>query len=491
MNSIVECIYEYSIKKTEKLCVADGCNEFTYKEIWDRTVCCANFLMKQLGIKRNNIVLVECTQNATFIVVDMACELIGAVFVPFAHKASQESVDMLVNETGAKLVVHETDYKLSDIKGKHVSDIEDTIANFEEYYSDWGNLLPQGAELAEILFTTGTTGKAKGIEITNDANVALAENISYGVKMLSDNVELIPLPLNHSHALRCCYANLLMGATIVLIEGVTRIGNLLKLISKYNVTSMDISPSAALIIEKLSKGKLVDYQNQFRYIEVGTAVLQEKERLFLKETFPDTRLYDFYGATESGRTCVIDFNHENKMPKCIGKCTKNASIKVIDDDGGIIENSSEDKMGRLAFFGKMNMRGYYKDSKLTDEVLLDGWVITSDLGYVDNEGYVYLFGREKDIINYGGIKISPTEVEEAALRTNMLTECACVAVDDQINGQAPKLFVVPKTNVFDDVTFRSCLISELDKEKIPKIIEIIDKIPRSANGKILRRELHN
>ncbi len=494
MNSIVEYLAYYAQKTPDNLCIADLTGSFNYAEIWIEVKICADILINEIGLNKGDIALVECTQDHRFLMIDFACELAGVVFVPFARKTGKVSVIRLLEETNATIILCNSDMVFGETKLLNIDVLEKKVKSFNTEFLNSEELdklqFPKKNELAEILFTTGTTGKEKGIEITHEANIAVAENISYAVDMKSDNKEMIPLPLNHSHGLRCCYANILSGAAVVITDGVTRIADVLRMLKEFRVTAMDISPSAAFILEKLSKGKMNDYREQIRYVQIGTSTLKEKEKEFLKSTFPEARLYNTYGTTESGRACVLDFNHSDKPSNCIGQCTKNAVCKIIDCNGDEIINSSPENMGRLAFYGKMNMRGYFKQPELTKEVLVNDYIYTNDIGYIDKDGYVFLFGRAGDIINCGGINISPDEIEGAAMNTNIILECACIAVNDPVSGQAPKLFVVPKEpQLFDMDRFRLCLANMIEKEKLPKNIEIIDSVPRSENGKILRRML--
>ena len=340
-----------------------------------------------------------------------------------------------------------------------------------------------------FLYTTGTTGVSKGIEVTHSNNIALAENVKYGTEMKADNIELIPLPLSHSHGLRCCYANLLNGSAVALIEGVSWVKRVFGLIEKYKVTAMDISPSALTVLHKLAGEKLLEISGQIDYIQVGTEALPEDVKEILISYFPSARLYNFYGSTESGRTCVLDFNKDRGRKGCIGKPTRNASFLVTDEKREPIESSAEN-MGLLATAGAMNMKGYWKQPELTEKIMQNGYIYTNDLGYIDEDGYVYMQGRKDDIINYKGIKIAPQEIEESVRKYEKITDCACVPKADKLSGQVPKLYVVvnDKEN-FQKKELFDFLKKYVDANKMPKEIEVIDEIPRTYNGKIHRMKL--
>ena len=124
-------------------------------------------------------------------------------------------------------------------------------------------------------------------------------------------------------------------------------------------------------------------------------------------------------------------------------------------------------------------------------VVYDGeYIYTKDLGYIDEDGYVYMLGRKDDVINFGGVKISPEEIESQVIKNDAIRDCACVPVDDAMTGQAPKLFIALEPDAeYDAKAFKSFLTKVLDANKQPKVIEVIDQIPRTFNGKIKRNIL--
>ena len=467
-ESIAAYVRQHSQDRPDALFAADSIGHCSYEEAWRMTCSIASFL-KHSGVGTKDGIVVECSQDRFFLFIDLACELLGAIFVPIEKKATDERVQSVTRETDAVLFVSLSD---RDMEQPYLK-VEDVALRSGEEMSFDGDL-PSGSDIAEILFTTGTTGVPKGIEITNENNVALAENVACGVCMSKDNIEVIPLPISHSHGLRCCYANILNGSAMVLLDGIAPLPALFSMIEKYRATAMDISPSAVSMLMKISKGRLSQYREQLDYVQVGTAKLQQREKDYLRKMLPDARLYDFYGSTESGRTCVIDFNHIGKEENCIGKATKNARIIVTDEQGNEIESSRENT-GLLAFSGKMNMHGYYRHPELTETVMKNGYVYTNDVGYIDQDGFVYILGRKGDIINRGGIKIAPEEIEDVANDLKQVSESACIPVDDDISGQVPCLFVVGKDGYDNKNELRDLLRLRLDSFRMPKYIFFTEK----------------
>ncbi len=495
VHSIADALIQHAAEQPDKLCIVDEKREYTYGEIAQLAVKCAAALRVR-EIAKDDYIVVECKQDARFLICAFACQLSGVMFVPVENKAAAERTTEMLFETKAKLFLYENRIETA-VSAESIETFfeaveqEDAViaaAELARLCSTEGSGTV-AEDACEVLYTTGTTGKPRGIILTNENNVAIAENVKYGTQMKEDSVELMPLPLSHSHGLRTCYADILNGSTIVIVNGVMNVRRIFELIERYHITALDLSPNAAKVLLKLSKGSFAKYAQQIDFIQIGTAMLDEALKEELCRTFPESRLYNFYGSTESGRVCVLDFNAERGKPGCIGRPAKHASFIVTDEERREIASNREN-IGLIAIAGKMNMKGYMGLEELTREAMHDGYVYTNDAGYIDENGDVYVLGRNDDVINYKGIKIVPEDIEAWVLKFDGVRDCACVAVPDALCGQAPKVFVaVEDAGHFDTAELLIYLSEVLEANRLPKQAEVIDEIPRTSNGKILRRKL--
>lgn len=483
VQSIIEALKQYSMETPDNLCVADENFEYTYREMWQKVEMYATALIKR-NVKKEDKIVVECTQDARYMMLCLACQRIGAVIVPVENKTMPEKVSQIVADVNAKYFFTEN-IKTGLEQECCIDSLEqETVETIEQKIP-----YPVGDDIAEILFTTGTTGKAKGIVLSNENNIAIAENIICGTAKEKNCIELIFFPLSHSHGIRSCYANLLNGSASVIAKNIMNLKWIFSTIEKYKVTALDMSPNAAHILLKLSKGALADYKDQITCVQVGTAFLDEELKTEMIKILPNSRLYNFYGSTESGRVCVLDFSKIREKEGCIGKPSVNARFMMTDETRNPIQTSREHP-GLIAVSGKMNMVGYLNDKELTEKTKHDGYIYTNDLGYIDQDGYVFVLGRTDDIINYKGIKIMPEEIEKQALRYQEVVDCACVAEDNKMCGQIPKLFVqVKDKNIFKEVELMKFLSSVIEVSRMPQKVVVTDEIPRTSNGKILRRKL--
>ena len=485
MMTLVEMLSRYAEEQPDTYLVADSLGvSLTYSEAWSKVRKAATALNRQWHLAKKDCVMAQCNQSADYLVLYLACVLAGCIFVPVDKQASAERISMIAEETESKLFI---------VANKKDIRFNLPVADYTEVLSYNGEVidfqLPDPDDTAEILYTTGTTGRSKGISITNRANIALAENVKFGVSMRRNNVELIPLTMSHSHGLRTFYANLLNGSTVVLTNGVMNVKQIFQLMEEFKVTSLDLSPSAAQFLIRLAKDVFWQYAKKLDYIEIGTAHLPEELKSELADNLPGVHLYNFYGSTESGRVCALDFSIHRDKKKCIGIPSRNAEIIFTDDERKPVPATLEEP-GLLASRGPMNMTGYWKNEELTQKILINGYVCTNDIGYIDDEGYVYVLGRKDDVINFNGTKISPVEVEEAAMLYEGVSEAACVGKPDAVAGQVPRLFIVPRDkNTFNVNDFTRFLGGHIDKNKMPKNIFLLDELPKTFNGKLNRKEL--
>ena len=484
-QSIVEAVLCHAERTPDKLCLADDSYEVTYAEYADiirRYASC----FTEMGVTAGGNVVLEACQTIDYLAMELALHLIDEVFVPLEHNCAGDKILSLAERVGAQAVIVDRTLEGSEL---NVRSYEEMVELRKQASPACIKALPSIDAVSEILFSTGTTGKEKGIVLTHRSDIALAENVMYGVEMEKDNVEMIPSPMNHSHGLRRYYANMYNGCSVVILGTVMNIRKFFDNIDRFGVNSMDLVPAALAVVLKLSKNKLADYKDRLRYIQLGSAPLLENDKNKVCALLPDTRLYNFYGSTESGCTCIYNFNSPSTKDKCIGKPTHNTTAIIVDDDHNPIESSAE-KTGLLATKGGMNMEGYWKDPEETASVFEDGIMYSNDIAYIDEDGDIILLGRKGDVINVGGNKVSPEEIENAAKTMPGIADCGCIPVSDPAKGSVPKLFVQMSSGAeFDPKEIRSFLKSKLEPYKVPAFIEQIDEIPRTFNGKILRKNL--
>lgn len=489
----VAYIARHAKERPDSPAIIVGDTVTSYRQLWLKVQGFAQFLKTQMELKKGNIVVAKASQSLDYAVAYFGAHLAGGIFAPVEQSASGNGfLRILENLTPYLMIVNPKDVG-TDFGpwGKRVLDNGEICRLADQYVpeTEWSEF-PDGSDDAVIMFTTGTTGISKGVVHTQRSMLATAENLIAGYEAKRDSLMILPGPLNHAASLRKMVMSMLNGSTVVILNGLKNLRAFFDVLETAAVPVGCFTPPSALrTILTLTGDKIGDFADKIDFMVFDGAPLPEPDKQRISKLLPGSRLYNSYGSTEGGSVCMYDFNRYPGKINCIGKAAINSEVVVVDDEKNVIK-SSPDHPGMLACSGDTSMREYWKAPDLTAQVMQGGRVYTNDIGYIDSEGFIYNLGRQGDVINVGGLKVAPTEVEEVALWYDGVTDCICVPVDDQISGKAVKLCVVLKPGtVLDGRALRSHLAKHLENYKVPKYIEEINEVPRTFNGKIDRKRL--
>lgn len=485
MNPVVYYLKKFAEETPDKTALAAEDISVTYRELWKEVRGFASYLISS-GIGKGERVVVKAFPTVGYGVACLGCHLAGCVFVPVEKNMGSEGIKNVICELSASLLVGDCDAG-DNCAFLQSSDIRETAA---KYFDDSLELpMPALDDVCDILFTTGTTGKSKGVVLTNKAVFAAVDNNAHIDELNGDSVYLVAAPVNHASGIRKFYSSITRGAAVVLLDGFMNLKKYYKAISDYKVTHLMVPPSAVRVLLTVSAKELEKYAEQIEVVHSGAAALPEADKEKLIKVLPKSRLIFGYGASEAGNTSAYDYAKYPGLENCIGKANPHTKILIVDDNGNEIR-SSKDNLGLIAITGDAIMKEYYGEPALTAEVLRDGIFYTNDMGYIAEDGFVYMLGRKGDVINVGGLKIAPSEVENIALRYPGVFECACFGVPDKINGFVPKLNMVREYDKEIDLKdFREYLQKHLETFKIPRSIEFVDSLPKTSNGKLDRKKL--
>lgn len=483
--TIEEMIYRHIDKTPGKLAISSMNGDLTYLQL-GKIIKKAAAFMQSIGIQKGDRILLSAVPIKEYFAFYFGLHLIGGICVPVAINAKQDLVDHMIECTGAKCFFVSGDILYENIELILYRKLYEKQKN-EEYAKESVSL----DDVADIIYTTGTTGVAKGVVLTNRILEAGAHNIINAVDMQDDDIILAPLPLNHSNALGTMRAYMYRGASLIVHDGFTNIKNMEDRMKKYHCTAFSGAPAALSIIDRVTRGHMEKILGDMRYVEIGTAPMNVEARKMAIQKLPNVKLLINYGATEAHRAVYMDLNaHPDKL-KSIGRPVKNMEVKIIDDNNTEIQSSKEN-VGRLVICGATCMKEYWNEVDLSKEVLVAGGLATSDLAYIDEEGFIFLVGRANDVINVGGKKVSPFEIEDALLTNEKVAECACIPVEDKngILGNVPVMYLVLKQDMevqADDL--KNFLLEKLETYKVPVEFIIINELPRNYVGKLDRKKL--
>ncbi|MFW5916504.1 MAG: class I adenylate-forming enzyme family protein [Bacteroidota bacterium] len=326
--------------------------------------------------------------------------------------------------------------------------------------------------------------------------VSSAKNIVAGVVntngfILNDNTarEIVPLPLHRAFGLRRVRANLYTGGSVILVEGFLFPGRIYSSIEKWRATGLCIVPEGFNVMIRLSGDTLGKYKSHLKYMEIGSSAMSADKKEHLMQLLPHTKLCMHYGLTEAAANIFTEFHRDKDKLNSLGKASPNISIKISDDEGN---ECAPYEIGEIMVYGDVVMQGYWNDPELTSSTISDGWVHTGDLGTKDEADYIYIKGRKDDIINIGGEKVSPLEIESAINQHPNVTESACVRETDnnKMTDKTITAYVVLKDQTeFNQQKLIEFLRNTIEEYKIPEKFEVISDLPKTPTGKIQREKL--
>ena len=336
------------------------------------------------------------------------------------------------------------------------------------------NTTPEGT--ADILYTTGTTGRSKGVMISHRTIIADAENLIDGQGFTHELAFVVNGPLNHIGSLSKIYPVVVLGATLIIVDGLKDLNKFFAAFD-YPVKKMAtfLVPASIRMLIQFSGKQLARYADKIDFIETGAAAISQADMEALCQLLPKTRLYNTYASTETGIIATYNYNGGKCVAGCLGRTMKHS--KLIITKGGLI-----------ACQGDTLMSGYVGDPERTASILRGDTVYTSDIGMIDEDGLLHLKGREDDVINVGGFKVAPTEVEDAAMSYPRLKDCICIAIEHPITGRALKLLVVMSDG--EQLNKRELALhlkGRLEAYKVPMLYEQVEKVARTFNGKLDRK----
>jgi len=353
------------------------------------------------------------------------------------------------------------------------------------------NILPPASAdaIACLLHTAGTSGAPKSVMLTRRNLGAAVRHIIGFMGFGNDIVESIPMRLSHSFGFARLRSVMEVGGTAILEEGFLRPERVLNRIIKFGANALSSVPAGFAVLLEHFPEQFREVGPRLRLIEIGSAPMIRRHKERLLDLCPDARICMHYGLTESSRACFLDLRSEKDRWDTAGRPAPGIEIRIEDEGGKKLEPETS---GEILLRGETTAAGYWGRPDLDKLAFTDGWFRTGDLGYFDAAGYLHLTGRAGEMINLGGIKVAPREVEEALLRLDGIREAAVLGIpaEDTVTGNIIKAFLVvrqpDKPPNIEDLT--KALLRVIEPYKVPEEFEIVPALPRTDTGKI-RKDL--
>ncbi|CCU78055.1 Long-chain-fatty-acid--CoA ligase [Halanaerobium saccharolyticum subsp. saccharolyticum DSM 6643] len=484
-------------EKKEKTAAVLNDREITFNQLEKESNQLAHGL-KDLGIKPSDMVSIMLSNSIEFLISYVGVIKSGATMVPLNISFKVPAVEYILNNSEAKIIITSKKF-LPLIQKCDLDYLENIILVDGEKSDDYLLLsefksqktnLPKLENIDEeftaaCLYTSGTTGQPKGAMLTHHNLIFDTQKSIEHLKVDDRDRYICVLPMFHAFAETVCMLMpLFLGAEIVIIDKFLP-ETVLKTIQEKNITFFAGVPTmySALLNVKNKDGYDLSHLNLC--ISGGAAMPQQTMEDFEK-TF-NVKILEGNGPTETSPVAYVNPVDGERKSGSVGLPIPETEVKIVD------ENDNEmpiGEIGEITVKGDHVMKGYYKMPDATEKALRGGWLHTGDLGKMDQDGYVYIVDRKKDMINVGGMNVYPREIEEQLYKHPKIREAAVVATKDELRGEIPKAIIVLKDGESaSEREIQKYCMQYFANYKVPKLVDFLDELPKNATGKIDKKSL--
>ncbi|MDN5710570.1 MAG: acyl--CoA ligase [Planococcus sp. (in: firmicutes)] len=483
----------------EKPAVVTEQQTLSYRELdGQSTTLAAN--LQQRGIQVGDRVGAVVGNCAEFPVVVFACAKAGAIMVPINVKLQVEELQYIIGHSKPKLLIVEAEYAEKVKEATQNSGLRD--AEQPELFiiggeNSYGELLHESAAFEQvdvdeqdgafILYTSGTTGRPKGAVLAHINAVHSVMNYKCRFETDDSMKTLVAVPMFHVTGLVGQLLHMFyVGGTVYSMRRYQN-ESYIELILKHEINFLFNVPTIFIMMSTSEEFQ----QHSFGFVKkvaFGGSPIYQQTIQMLKKALPNAQLHNAYGATETtSPATLMPVSYPESKVTSVGLPVDVADIKIVDPEGRTVPNGES---GELYIKGPMIIKEYWDNPAANQSSFTDGYWHSGDLGIMDDDGYVYIRDRKKDMINRGGEKIFSIEVEDALKSHPDVVEAAVIGEPDPVFGEKVKAFVVgPKLDSEDFTELRAHCTKTLAKFKVPEQFVLLESLPRNASGKILKNTL--
>lgn len=499
-NSLVDYLRHSVEQRPDAEAVVHRGRRVSYGQLW-HDVCALATFMKERGLRPGDRVAILLENSPEYIAAYYGALMAGGVAVALNTAAKARDLANWLTHSGASWLIADALHpELGEIAGAanlklsliYVGGVGPMVKDA----AGWDDIVGHAVRLpdplcafaqdsvAAIIYTSGTTGRPKGVTLSHRNLVSNVDSILAYLGLTCEDRCLNVLPFYYSYGASVLHTHLAVGAALVLENNLVYVHNVINQMQAERITGFSGVPSTYALI--LSRVKLGNYDlSNLRYMTQAGGAMALAHIKRLREEIPHARLFVMYGQTEA--TARLTYLPPEMLERKLGSAgipIPNVQLEIRDEQGNRAPRSA---VGEIYAHGPNIMAGYWNDPKATNEVLKNSWLKTGDIAYMDDDGYIFIQGRESDIIKSGGHRIAPNDIEEAIAELAGVSEVAVIGVDDEILGQTIKAIIVlrPGADVTAMAVKAHCL-RRLPAYKVPKHIEFNTELPRTASGKVRR-----
>ncbi|MFF2884454.1 AMP-binding protein [Bacillus thuringiensis] len=470
---IIKEYKKHASLQPNKIAIKENDRALTYKE-WFESVCkVANWL--RVAESKNKTIAIVLENRMEFLQLFAGAAMAGWVCVPLDVKWKKDELKERLAISNPDMVVTER-YKLNDI-----SDEEGRVLAIDEWKQRIENYLPtdypgENVQNAPFYmgFTSGSTGKAKAFLRAQQSWVHSFDCNVHDFHMRKEDSILIAGTLVHSLFLYGAISALYEGQTVHVMRKFIPD----QVLDKLETENISVMYTVPTMLESLYKENRI-IENKMKIISSG-AKWEAEAKEKIKSIFPYAKKYEFYGASELSFVTALVDDESEKKPNSVGKPCHNVQVRICNEAG---EEVQLGEIGTVYVKSDQFFMGYILDGVLVPELTEEGWMTVHDVGYKDEEGFIYIVGREKNMILFGGINIYPEEIESVLYTHQAVEEIVVVSVKDSYWGEKPVAIVKGSAT---KQQLKSFCLQRLSSFKIPKEWYFVDEIPYTNSGKVAR-----
>lgn len=492
MNNVFSVLQESYKKYPNRVYVVEEGREWTYYEIFNKVIALTKY-MNNYSISPGDRIIIYLDNSVQYVVAYFSVLLKNAIVVPINKNTTIENLKYIIEDSSPKLILS-NQMSLKRIQNCVGIDECCTInidllneENLEKELPNINSIILDSELPAMILYTSGTTKLPKGVTLSHKNLIANTESILEYLELTYEDSILATINFSYSYGNSLLLTHTKIGGRIIIENRVLYPQKVIEQIYDSKTTGFSTVGSYLNLLLKQDGLKPL-YMKNLKYITLAGEGTAQEDIFKLSNIAPHLKIIVMYGQTEAAaRLSYLEASLVFKRMGSIGKGIPGVTLRVVIEDG---RDVMPGEIGEIIATGKNIMKGYWNNQEGTEEVIKNGWLHTGDLATVDEDGYIYVKGRNDDLIKYLGHRISPMEIEGVINSSEQVLESAVVAVENE-HGKQIKAFIIPKYNNYDKDTIIAFIKKRLPAFKRPHIIEFVDEIPRTVNGKIKRNELRN
>jgi long-chain acyl-CoA synthetase len=486
MRTFIDALRRGVAVAAERPAIVDGDRRLTFLELDERCRRLAA-AVSALGVEPGDRVALLMANGHEYVECYVALPAAGFVIVPLNSRLTERELRYILVDAGARVLITDRSTGVDDA-------VERTIRVPDEYEhllaAAPDAALPHDVDedsLAGLFYTGGTTGPAKGVMLTHRSLIANMWNTLVHTGLSADDCFLVVSPMFHAAGTVAVLSCLALGATQVTVPAFDPAVVLDTIEADQATVTLAVPTMLVALIEE-QRRRARDTAS-LRLICHGASPVAVETLRRCRAAFPTAGLIHLYGATETAplATAFTDehLHLDDPLARSCGQQVVGVHIAIERADG---TPAGPGEVGEVVISGPNVMTGYWNKPEETDAAIRDGWYHSGDLGYLDERGYLFLVDRAKDMIITGGENVYSTEVEQVLMTHPAVLECAVYGIPDETWGEAVAASVVLTEAVPVEALQTHCRAA-IAGYKVPRQIETVDALPKSAAGKILKREL--